>query len=88
MDGLSFNLLGRPEVCLNGEPVTEFATTKFEALLYYLATMPGPHPREVLAGLLWGETTESKARRSLTQALSRLSKLIGDVFIVERQRVG
>jgi DNA-binding SARP family transcriptional activator/predicted ATPase len=88
MHALSLNLLGRPEVRLDGAPLAGFATTKVEALLYYLACRPGSHPREELANLLWGETPETKARRSLTQALSSLRKLVGDVFIVDRLSVG
>ncbi len=88
MHRLTFNLLGRPEVRLRNKLVTDFATTKAEALLYYLACQPGPHPREELADLLWGETPEAKARRSLTQAVSNLRKLVGDVFVVDRLSVG
>ena len=88
MHALSFNLLGRPEVRLDDGPLTGLATTKVEALLYYLACRPGPNPREELAGLLWGETSDAKARRSLTQALSSLRKLTGDLFVVDRLSVG
>src|SRR5262245_12019933 len=88
MSALTLNLLGRPQVGLNNKPVTDFATTKVEALLYYLASMPGPHPREVLADLLWGETPEAQARRSLTQALSNLRKVVGALLIADRLSVG
>jgi DNA-binding SARP family transcriptional activator len=66
---LSFVLLGAPQLYHNGVPLTGFARKKSLALLCYLAVTGRPHSREALAGLLWGETTETNARTSLRQAL-------------------
>ncbi len=79
MTRLSLSLLGPFQVTLDGEPVTDFATDKARALLAYLATeAEHPHRREVLAGLLWPDESERKARQNLRQALSHLRQAIGD----------
>jgi DNA-binding SARP family transcriptional activator len=54
------------------------------ALLTYLALEPGPHTREELAGLLWGESSDSEARASLRQALKHLRGRIGDTVRIDR----
>lgn len=53
------------------------------ALLAYLCVeagraQPRAHQRGRLAALLWGESRESLARHSLTQALSRIRRQLGD----------
>ncbi len=64
---------------MNGEPVTDFATDKARALLAYLAVEADrPHRRDALAGLLWPDEPEPRARQSLRQALSYLRQAIGD----------
>jgi DNA-binding SARP family transcriptional activator len=57
------------------------------ALLAYLALEPGPHTREELAGLLWGESSETEARASLRQALKHLRTSLGDAIHTERSVV-
>ncbi|GEK48649.1 BTAD domain-containing putative transcriptional regulator [Halomonas pacifica] len=50
-----------------------FPTRKVEALLAYLVASPSRREtRERLAGLLWDDMAESRARANLRQALSRL----------------
>ena len=56
-------------------------THKAESLLAYLALYPQPHAREKLATLLWGDSPDDLARRSLRTALSWLRKEIGDAVI-------
>ena len=85
---LQINLLGNPEVWLDGKQLTSFSTAKTEALLYYLAATKQAHSRETLAGLLWGEMSESKARRNLTKSLSVLRRLLAPFLIIDTQRVG
>jgi len=54
-------------------------SAKSRALLAYLALNAGrQHDRSQLASLLWGEQSESRARHSLTQALSILSHALRD----------
>ena len=47
-----------------------FSARKTESLLVYLILHPDPHPREQLAALFWGDSTDDDARRSLRVALS------------------
>ncbi len=54
------------------------------SLLAYLALEPGPHSREELAALLWGESPDADARASLRQALKHLRDAIGPLLTVER----
>ena len=66
-------------VTCDGEPLTDFATDKARALLAYLAVESDqPHRRDALAGLLWPDQPQGKARQNLRQALSDLRKVIGD----------
>jgi len=88
MAELTLNLLGKPQVTLAGRPLTHFSTAKTAALLYYLAATSSKdllHSRETLAGLLWGETSETQARKSLTKALSTLNKLLAPYLCIDRQ---
>jgi DNA-binding SARP family transcriptional activator/predicted ATPase len=79
MARLSISLLGPLQVTLDGELIREFVTDKARALLAYLAVEADhPHQRDMLAGLLWPDQPQSRARHSLRQALSHLRRAIGD----------
>lgn len=47
------------------------------ALLIFLRFSQAAHTRARLATLLWSNSTDTRARHSLTQALSRLNRLLG-----------
>jgi len=77
MSRLTIALLGAFQVTLDCEPITSFATDKARALLAYLAVEADrPHRRDVLAGLLWPDQPQRKARQNLRQALSHLRHTI------------
>ena len=57
------------------------------SLLAYLVLEPGPHSREELATLLWGESSDADARASLRQALKHLRDAFGPLVEVERTSV-
>jgi predicted ATPase/DNA-binding SARP family transcriptional activator/Tfp pilus assembly protein PilF len=79
MTHLSISLLGSFEVTLDGQLVNGFGTDKARALLAYLAVEADrPHRRDALAGLLWAESPQAKARQSLRQALTNLRRALGD----------
>jgi predicted ATPase/DNA-binding SARP family transcriptional activator len=79
MARLSLGLLGAVQVSLDSAAVTSFDSDKVRALLVYLAVEAHqPHRRETLVGLLWPESAEGAARRSLNQALYNLRQSIGD----------
>jgi WD40 repeat protein/DNA-binding SARP family transcriptional activator len=81
---LRVTLFGSPSVCLGGELVTGFVSSKAQALVYYLAATRRDHTRESLAGLLWSELPDAAARRNLRNALSNLRKLIGPYLCITR----
>jgi predicted ATPase/DNA-binding SARP family transcriptional activator/Tfp pilus assembly protein PilF len=67
------------QVMLDDKLVTDFTTDKARALLAYLAVgADRPHRRDVLAGLLWPNQSQERARRNLRQALSFLRQALGD----------
>jgi len=69
---LEVRLLGSPSLASDGSPV-RLHSAKTLALLTYLSVESGRvHSREKLAGLLWGESSEARARQSLRQALYSL----------------
>ncbi len=72
-------LLGPFQAKLNDEPLSGFASNKVRALLASLAVESGrPHPRPVLAALLWPGQPNRAARSLLRHALSNPRDVIGD----------
>jgi DNA-binding SARP family transcriptional activator len=79
MAHLSLLCLGPFQAALDGNPVVGFESSKVRALLVYLAMEADrPHPREVLAGLLWPSRSDQDARSNLRYALSNLRHAVGD----------
>ncbi len=79
MARLTIHLLGTFHVAVEGVPVTGFESEKARALLAYLAVESDrEHRRERLAGLLWSDFLERRARQNLSQALSNIRAVIGD----------
>lgn len=60
----------------NGSPITGFHSRKVEALLVYLACTGRPHPREVLAELLWPERSQVQSLANLRTGLSNLRQVL------------
>ena len=75
---LSLSLLGVFQASLNGQPITEFYSSKVRALLAYLAVEAAQHPRPVLAALLWPEWADRAALGNLRFSLSKLRQAIKD----------
>ena len=79
MGHLSLSFLGPFQVTLAGQPVAGFVSNRVRALLAYLAVeVDRPHPRETLAGLIWGGWPNSSALTNLRHALANLRRVIGD----------
>lgn len=79
MSKLSVSLLGGFEARLDGRPLQDFQTDKVRALFcFLLVENQKAHHREYLAGFLWPDQEENRARHNLRQALSTLRKLLGD----------
>ena len=80
MIGLKVALLGGFEVRLDSGAGVRLRNRKAQALLAYLGTRPGHgHPRDKLAALLWGNTSDRHARSDLRQALMALRRALGDI---------
>jgi len=63
-------------------------TRKVESLLAYLILHPSPHPREKLAALFWGDSSDASARGSLRKALALLRKYINEgIVLSDRESV-
>lgn len=76
---LTLHVLGGFAASIDDTPVEKFYSEKIRALLIYLAVeAQTSHRRTALAGLLWPDSSESKARQSLRQALRQLRKAIRD----------
>jgi DNA-binding SARP family transcriptional activator len=85
---VALTLLGPPSVSLeDGLPITALAGSKCLALLTFLVLEEGPHGREELAALLWGESPDDAARASLRQAVHKLRLLLGPVVHADHSSV-
>jgi DNA-binding SARP family transcriptional activator len=78
-------LLGPPQVDKEGAPLPAFRTQKTSALLGYLVRQQQPVSRSYLADLLWGDHSESRGRRNLSNELSHLSTHLPGLFEADRQ---
>src|SRR5262249_49369879 len=74
---LELNLLGVPEVTLDGQALT-FTRRGSIALLAYLALSRRAHAREALATLLAGDSFEEQARKYLSNVLVDLRQQVGE----------
>jgi Adenylate and Guanylate cyclase catalytic domain len=80
VDEIEVRLFGPPEIHRAGA-VVAVDTRKAIAVLAYLAAEGGPVSRDTLAGLLWADSPQSRARAALRRTLSTLrSALIEDVL--------
>jgi predicted ATPase/DNA-binding SARP family transcriptional activator len=80
-------LFGRLRIERNGEP-RQLPTRQVRSLLAYLALHPGPHPREKLAALFWGDVPDANARASLRNALAVLRRQLDrQLLLADRETV-
>ncbi len=69
----------------DGHPL-QLPTHKARDLLAYLVTFRDrSHPRPVLAGLLWPDLPEEKARRRLSDTLWRVRRVLGDYVAADEE---
>jgi DNA-binding SARP family transcriptional activator len=77
MDRIAVKLFGGFEVRVGGGAPIRFPTRKTRALLAFLAARLGqPQPRDKLASLLWGDSSDRVARQSLRQALYEIRRKV------------
>ncbi|HEY54507.1 MAG TPA: AAA family ATPase, partial [Caldilineae bacterium] len=81
--------LGRFEIRRQGAQIEALTLRKARALFVYLLLNPGLHDRSRLAGLLWGDCTETRARHNLRQTLWHLRRALpSDLLVENRLTVG
>ncbi|HEX2185373.1 MAG TPA: BTAD domain-containing putative transcriptional regulator, partial [Chloroflexota bacterium] len=82
-------MLGPPRISWAGEPLL-LPRRQARALLYHLAAVPQPVPRDRLCFLLWPDVSDATARRSLTVVLNHIRRALplGDTLTVEGDAVG
>lgn len=77
---LEIHLLGKFEL-IDGSETLELPSRKAQSLLAYLLLNQGVHHRrEKIAGLLWPDSEETKARNQLRYAHWQLRKVVGDQY--------
>jgi DNA-binding SARP family transcriptional activator len=90
--GLRIRTLGALEIDIAGAAVVLPPGRRIRGLLAWLALHPGLHPRGRLAGWLWPEVPDPRARASLRSALWGLRDALGPhgsaFLITDRQSVG
>lgn len=91
---LRLSVLPAFQATLAETPIVGFRSAKTQALLVYLAVESArPHPRAVLAGLLWPDQPDRAAQHNLSQALLNLRQLLSDAtthppfFLTTRQTI-
>lgn len=85
---LKLALLGKPQFSLNGQRLTvDQLSVKGMALLSYLAVTRQEHSRVALAGLLWGDIPEERARANLRLTLNKLRPYVDAYLLTSRQGV-
>jgi len=78
------NCLGEATLRSPAGDLVHFRSRKHFALLVYLAlNADRAHRREHLAGLLWSDSEDTRARHSLSQALYAIRRLVGDTVKIE-----
>ena len=86
-DTLQLRVLGDLDIAFNDEPLGARLPRKSAALLVYLACNPGPHTREHLQQLLWGEQLVSGST-NLRVTLTKLRDLMAPCLTITRTIVG
>lgn len=77
MANLRIQLFGRFTVCCDGRELAGLDAGKSQELLcYLLVNRDRPHPRETLAGLLWGDASTERSKKYLRQALWHLQTVL------------
>ncbi|MDX1688588.1 MAG: BTAD domain-containing putative transcriptional regulator, partial [Candidatus Promineifilaceae bacterium] len=84
IDKLRIETLGGLSIERGGEALEDFASSKVEALLVYLACTGREHPREALAELLWDGRSQRRSLANLRVVLSSLRKEVGPFVSISR----
>ena len=83
---LHISVLGKPAIYADGVPVTALPH-KAQALLYYLAVNKERQSRESLAGLLWGDKPDDRARSNFRLTIHKIKMMLGPIIEADRRWV-
>lgn len=76
MTTLRVSLFGRLHILCGDEVLTDHFPRRLQELLCFLLLYRDhPHPREKLAGVLWGESSTAQSKKNLRQALWQLQSV-------------
>jgi len=79
---LTLRLLGEPRISYRDHALTAPLAGKEQALLVYLASNPGKRfSRDHLSTLLWGETSQERARYNLRRALWHIREALDELAL-------
>ena len=84
---LGLTTLGGLQISRGAEPLRGFESRKAQALLVYIAMEPQPHSRAALAGLLWSNLAEPRARGNLRRVLTNLRHLVAQHLVITPQTI-
>lgn len=86
MSALRFHLFGKLLIQKDTRALIGLEARKEQELLCYLLVHPDrPHPREMLANLLWSDTSTEKSRKYLRQALWHLHSMLKPARAVDTE---
>lgn len=85
MSRLELTTFGVPHIRIDGRSVEALSARKAQALLIYLAMTRQQHSRQALAGLLWSDMPETKARQNLRVTLTRMREPLEEHLIIRRR---
>lgn len=81
---LQVHLFGSPNIVLGSSRVGHFPTERIRLLFFYLLLFREcEHTRSRLAGLFWGDSSETQARHALSTALWRLRQWLKSLPLQE-----
>lgn len=87
LDHIHIRLLGPIQIERNGQAIGPLESRKALALLCYLCSQAKPVARLELAGLFWGDKSESRGRGNLSRVLHNIGQALPDSLEADRRTV-
>jgi DNA-binding SARP family transcriptional activator len=84
---LRLRLLGGVDFSRDGRSLKKDLSKKAQALVCFLAMTGQPQGRDKLAGLLWSDFPENRARANLRDTLSDLRPVLGEHLAIDQQTI-
>ncbi|HRJ42106.1 MAG TPA: hypothetical protein PL105_09500, partial [Caldilineaceae bacterium] len=87
LDHIHIRLLGPIQIEHNGQPIGRLESRKALGLLCYLCSQGKPVSRQELAGLFWGDKSESRGRGNLSRVLHNIGQELPNCLEADRRAV-